>query len=70
LSATTSSKGDVSFEEVVEKVLNEKPQIAGLAVPGMPVGSLGMGDDHKASYEVYSLTKPDMKPSVYMRMGG
>ncbi|MCS3743907.1 MULTISPECIES: DUF411 domain-containing protein [unclassified Rhizobium] len=71
----TAVVGDYFFEghvplEAVEKVLNEKPPIAGLAVPGMPVGSLGMGDDHQASYEVYSLTKPDMKPSLYMRMGG
>jgi len=71
----TAVVSDYFFEghvplEAVEKVLNEKPSIAGLAVPGMPMGSLGMGDDHQASYEVYSLTKPDMKPSLYMRMGG
>ena len=28
--------------EVVERVLRERPKVAGLAVPGMPVGSPGM----------------------------
>ena len=70
----TAVVGDYFFEghvplEAVEKVLNEKPQFVGLAVPGMPAGSLGMGDDPKAAYEVFSLNKPDMKPSLYMRMG-
>ncbi|WP_169680366.1 DUF411 domain-containing protein [Rhizobium sp. 57MFTsu3.2] len=55
--------------EAVQKIMNERPQIAGLAAPGMPAGSLGMGDDPNASYEVYSLSKPDMKPTVFMHMG-
>ena len=28
--------------DVIERLLRERPQIAGLAVPGMPVGSPGM----------------------------
>ncbi len=28
--------------DVIEKMLNEKPEIAGISVPGMPVGSPGM----------------------------
>lgn len=28
--------------DVIERLLKERPQIAGLAVPGMPVGSPGM----------------------------
>ncbi|OWV96853.1 DUF411 domain-containing protein [Rhizobium sp. R693] len=56
--------------EAVWKVLNERPRIAGLTVPGMPGGSLGMGDDPNPSYDVFSLNKPDMKPSLFMRVGG
>ncbi|MBW9116410.1 DUF411 domain-containing protein [Rhizobium cauense] len=70
----TAVVGDYFFEghvplEAVQKIMNERPQSAGLAVPGMPAGSLGMGDDPNASYEVLSLSKPDMKPTLFMRMG-
>ncbi|KQT04070.1 DUF411 domain-containing protein [Rhizobium sp. Leaf386] len=43
--------------DAVKKLVAERPQIAGLAVPGMPEGSLGMGDDPKASYDVYAVNK-------------
>ncbi|RDJ03001.1 hypothetical protein B5K06_31445 [Rhizobium grahamii] len=70
----TAVVGDYFFEGhvplgAVERLLNEKSAIAGLAVPGMPRGSLGMGDDPTAAFEVYSLNRPDMEPSLYMRMG-
>ncbi|MBZ3695689.1 DUF411 domain-containing protein [Phyllobacterium calauticae] len=52
--------------EAVRKLLAEKPGIAGLAVPGMPAGSLGMGNDPSASYDVFAVAKgPDRKVSVY-----
>ncbi|QRM45147.1 DUF411 domain-containing protein [Rhizobium sp. BG4] len=70
----TAVVGDYVFEghvplEAVEKVLSEKPSIAGLAVPGMPAGSLGMGDNPNASYEVYSLGKQGAVPAIYMKIG-
>ncbi len=43
--------------EAVTRLLAEQPDIAGLAVPGMPVGSLGMGDSPDASYDVISVGK-------------
>ncbi|MDX3925179.1 MAG: DUF411 domain-containing protein [Shinella sp.] len=44
--------------EAVERLINESPDILGLAVPGMPVGSLGMGDNPAvASYDVWSVDK-------------
>jgi hypothetical protein len=43
--------------DAVKRLVAERPQIAGLAVPGMPEGSLGMGDDPKASYDVYAVNK-------------
>jgi hypothetical protein len=52
--------------ETVKKLLAERPEIAGLAVPGMPAGSLGMGSDPGASYDVYAVAKgPERMTSVY-----
>ena len=52
--------------EAVAKLLYERPDIAGLAVPGMPSGSLGMGSDPSASYDVYAVAKGrEQKTSVY-----
>lgn len=52
--------------EAVTKLLAERPDIAGIAVPGMPMGSLGMGNDPGASYDVYALAKQSGKaPAVY-----
>ncbi len=39
----------------VRRLLEERPAIKGLAVPGMPAGSLGMGDDPGASYDVVAV---------------
>ncbi|MUO45404.1 DUF411 domain-containing protein [Agrobacterium vitis] len=49
-------EGHVPLEAVV-KLLAEKPDFGGLSVPGMPVGSLGMGDDPGASYDVIAIGK-------------
>jgi hypothetical protein len=38
--------------EALDKLLREKPPVTGIAVPGMPMGSPGMGDDPKARYDV------------------
>ncbi len=43
--------------EAVTRLLAEKPNLAGLSVPGMPVGSLGMGDDPAASYDVIAINR-------------
>lgn len=42
--------------EVILKFLKEKPQVAGLGVPGMPAGSPGMGG-RSQPYTVYSFNK-------------
>jgi hypothetical protein len=56
--------------EAVKKLLSERPNVAGLAAPGMPQGSLGMGDDPSASYEVYAVPRQASEaPQVY-RAGG
>ncbi|EXL07887.1 MAG: DUF411 domain-containing protein [Pseudaminobacter sp.] len=57
--------------EAVKKLLSERPNVAGLAAPGMPQGSLGMGDDPSASYEVYAVPRQASEaPQVFYRAGG
>ncbi len=57
--------------EAISKLMSERPDIAGIAVPGMPQGSLGMGDDPAARYEVYAVSKtPGEKPELFYRVGG
>ena len=43
--------------EAVQRLLREAPELAGVAVPGMPSGSLGMGEDAGASYDVFSVSR-------------
>jgi hypothetical protein len=39
---------------VILKLLKEKPQVVGLGVPGMPIGSPGMEGPNARPYTVYS----------------
>ncbi len=41
----------------IAKLLKEKPKVAGLAVPGMPVGSPGMEGPRKVHYQVLSFDR-------------
>jgi hypothetical protein len=52
--------------DVVKQLLKEKPAVAGLAVPGMPIGSPGMesADGNKQAYNVVSFDKAG-KTQVY-----
>jgi hypothetical protein len=51
--------------KAIEKLLKERPAIAGITLPGMPMGSPGMGDDPSKTFTVYAVTKDGAKPSVY-----
>ena len=42
--------------DVVKRLLEEKPAIAGVAVPGMPMGSPGMEGFRKDPYDIISFT--------------
>ena len=65
-SATTLVEGHVPADLIV-KMLNERPHIAGIAAPGMPVGSPGMErGDTKPPYEIVSFTK-DGKTEIYAK---
>lgn len=52
--------------EAAERLLRERPPLAGLAVAGMPSGSLGMGNDPGADYEVIAVPRDGSKPYVYL----
>lgn len=54
--------------EAMQKLFAERPDIRGIAVPGMPVGSLGMGDDPAARYSVFSFGA-DARPAVFYEAG-
>lgn len=60
-SCHTSVIGDYVVEghvplEAIEKLLTEKPDIAGIGLPGMPIGTPGMPGKKTAPYEVYQLS--------------
>ncbi|GAB5377801.1 MAG: hypothetical protein AcusKO_42630 [Acuticoccus sp.] len=40
--------------EAIAKLIEERPEIRGIAVPGMPQGSIGMGNNPRAIYNVYT----------------
>jgi len=42
--------------DLVRRLLDERPDLAGLAVPGMPMGSPGMEGPRKDAYDVVSFT--------------
>jgi hypothetical protein len=54
--------------DVVRKLLKERPEIAGVAVPGMPIGSPGMEVPGRTPerYDVVAFAK-DGKTTVYAR---
>ena len=50
--------------EAINKLLKEKPNIDGIALPGMPIGTPGMPGEKEEPYIIYQLV--DGKSSVFM----
>ncbi len=50
---------------VVRKLLSEKPAIAGITLPGMPMGSPGMVGTKTGAFTIYSVTKDGKPPAIY-----
>jgi hypothetical protein len=50
---------------VVRKLLAEKPAIAGITLPGMPMGSPGMVGTKTAKFVIHAVTKDGKAPTVY-----
>ena len=56
--------------EAIDKLLSERPKIRGIAVPGMPMGSVGMGNDPGARYDVITFGAGTAEGStVYYQAG-
>ncbi len=49
-------EGHVPVDDI-KRLLAEKPKVAGLAVPGMPMGSPGMEGDYQDPYDVISFNQ-------------
>lgn len=47
--------------EAVERLLSERPEIDGIALPGMPAGSPGMNGAKSAPFEVVAFDGPDTR---------
>ena len=52
--------------DVIQQLLKERPKVAGLAVPGMPMGSPGMEGARRDRYEVLAFTRAG-ETRVYAR---
>lgn len=52
--------------DLIQKLLEERPEVVGLAVPGMPMGSPGMEGPYKEAYDVL-LFRRDGTTDVYAR---
>lgn len=51
----------------VEKLLTERPDIKGVTLPGMPMGSPGMNGTKEAPFEMLEITKSGTVGGVYAR---
>jgi hypothetical protein len=49
----------------INKLLKEKPAIAGISVPGMPMNSPGMGEMKKGTLTVYQIPRGSETPKVF-----
>jgi hypothetical protein len=50
---------------MVNKLLIERPAIAGITLPGMPMGSPGMTGTKTEKFVIYTVPKDGKAPSVY-----
>jgi hypothetical protein len=51
--------------DIVRKLLSERPAIAGITLPGMPLGSPGMPGPKTQAFTVYAVAKDGKAPTVY-----
>ncbi|CCV11945.1 DUF411 domain-containing protein [Mesorhizobium sp. STM 4661] len=51
--------------DLIKKMLAERPEIAGIAMAGMPIGSPGMGGQKTETWKIYAFTKDGKAPTVY-----
>ena len=53
--------------EVIEQLLEERPMIRGITLPGMPTGSPGMPGQKQEPFTVYRITADADDPEVFGR---
>lgn len=51
--------------DIVKKLVSERPAITGITLPGMPMGSPGMGGEKSGPFTVYAVIKDGPAPVVY-----
>ena len=51
--------------DVVNKMLAERPPIAGISLPGMPAGSPGMNGTKAEPFKIYSVSRSGSSSAVY-----
>ena len=61
-------EGHVPFEALLQ-LLEERPDVRGIAAPGMPAGSPGMGNDPTARYDVLAFGGTAGEGKVFYRAG-
>ena len=61
-------EGHVPFAALA-KLLEDRPEIAGIAVPGMPGGSPGMGNDPSARFDVIAFGGTAAEGDVFYKAG-
>jgi hypothetical protein len=50
---------------LIRKLLSERPAIAGITLPGMPMGSPGMTGRKDGPFTFYAVRKDGAAPTVY-----
>jgi len=61
-------EGHVPFE-AIKMLLDDRPEITGIAVPGMPGGSPGMGNDPAARYDVIAFGGDAGNGEIFYQVG-
>ena len=61
-------EGHVPFDALA-RLLLDRPEISGIAVPGMPYGSPGMGTDPDAQYDVFAFGGSAGQGQLYHQVG-
>ena len=51
----------------IKRLLDEKPDIKGISLPGMPEGSPGMSGTKEGTFEILSITGGDGPAPVYAK---
>jgi len=51
--------------KVIRRLLSERPAIAGIALPGMPLGSPGMSGKKTEAFKIYAISKDGKPPKIY-----